>query len=67
MNARLCHRASRIWELSNTIGSTESADEIPADIKVKINDRAWAGLRRLGVEQMARNWADAVQLAQEAD
>lgn len=63
MTSRRRHRAIRIWELSNTIGSTESADVIPEDVRTEIIDRAWAALHRLGIEKTALDWAEAVRLA----
>jgi hypothetical protein len=53
----------RIWELSNTIGSTEGADGIPEDVQAEIVNRAWGTLHRFGIEQTAQSWDDAVRLA----
>ncbi len=63
MNAKLQDRAGRIWELSNTVHSTENADCLPEGVKTKIVNRAHAGLRRLRVDCAALSWDDAVRLA----
>jgi len=63
LSVRVRQRAIRIFELSNTIGSIESADVLPAEVQDAIIKRAWAGLHRLGIETMARSWDEAVGFA----
>ena len=66
INRRIFRRATRIFELSSTIGSIENSDVLPSNAKEEIVERSWGGLRRLGVSRMALSWGDAVRLARES-
>lgn len=66
VNRRIFRRATRIFELSSTIGSIENSDSLPDNAKDEIVERSWHGLHRLGVERTALDWSDAVRLARES-